>query len=312
VACDAIKSLLRNHGVACDDIHACPDLSALLQQAEFLENLKNPQARGASPPAAPPQPPDPMRTGAELCTFTEDLFRRFVHFPSEHYYIAVTLWAIHVHLYSRFKHTPRLLLRSQIGGEAKTLVLDILNQLMPAPIVYAGNITAAAVARLPNGREIPVFLLDEADNLGLWEAAFFRAMINNGYKRGANRVISGSDAGETVRQNLWAPMALACIRNLPGPIMRRSIVVDVRKASKQQIANLMEFDDADPQIKETFELLRSLAAHQQPTRRRRAAARSVVQKDCRAGCWRGRREFAGIVWYRPGNKTKRQELLGFA
>jgi hypothetical protein len=86
-----------------------------------------------------------------------------------------------------------------------------------------------------------------------------------------------------------------------------------------------------------------------------AEQQSAVQKDCRAGCWRGRREhtgaekraarrsdprfharhrqdrpglaahrgfrcsaearlscFASIVWYRPGNKAKWQELLGFA
>jgi hypothetical protein len=47
-------------------------------------------------------------------------------------------------------------------------------------------------------------------------------------------------------------MALACISTLPGPLMRRSIVIAMKRATREEIKKLTRFDEEDPSQKETF------------------------------------------------------------
>src|SRR5947209_12497377 len=97
--------------------------------------------------------------------------------------------------------------------------------------------------RLTNEVPAPTLLLDEGDNLNLVKEPMFRAVLNAGHKRGGKRTIT--IRGEPVTFNLFAPIALACISILPGPLMRRSIVVAMKRASRDEIRNLRPFDEED-------------------------------------------------------------------
>ena len=50
-----------------------------------------------------------------------------------HEYIAVSLWALHTHVYECFMVTPRLALRSPIADCGKTTLLDVLSRLTARP-----------------------------------------------------------------------------------------------------------------------------------------------------------------------------------
>ena len=157
------------------------------------------------------------------------------------------------HAYARFEKfaiTPRLHLKSATFGEGKTTLFDVLEKLVCNP-ERDDSITAAMVASRANAPPPPTFLLDEADNLGLMSDPLFRAILNSGYKSTGQRSVMGPKR-QWIRQRTFAPMALASIRNLPGPLMRRSVIIEMRRAPKHIRAALWDFDDADPVQKELF------------------------------------------------------------
>ena len=82
-----------------------------------------------------------------------------------HEYIAVSLWALHTHLYNRFMVTPRLALRSPTADSGKTTLIDILARLTAQADKF-DSITSAAIYHLIDDTH-PTLLIDEADNLGL-------------------------------------------------------------------------------------------------------------------------------------------------
>jgi len=168
------------------------------------------------------------------------------------FFVALALWAMHTYVFDQFRHTPRLLLTSVIEGEGKTTALDLLNQLA-FNAEKCEHITGAAVMRLANKVQLTL-LLDEGDNLNLVREPMFRAVLNAGYKRGGKRTITVRD--EPVTYNVFAPIALACISTLPGPLMRRSIVIPMKRATREEIRNLSPFDEEEPQQKEAFYFVR--------------------------------------------------------
>jgi hypothetical protein len=254
---EAIEVMLANHG------NTWGDLDRLLKLAEVYRNAKSPHQQTAAPPVSASQPSTGKRVpGAEIYKGLKAVFKTYHYFQSPYYPVALALWTMHVPLFRRFKRTPRLLLRSEIPGEGKTTILDLLNILVPFPC-YAGNITAAAVSVKANQQPTPCFLLDEADNLEIWTDPLFRAIINKGYERGSKRIITTPLVDPHTRQrilgeiNLHAPMALGLIHDLPPAIMRRSLVLNFVKAKPEELATIHEFDDADAQMRgeleETFQ-----------------------------------------------------------
>jgi hypothetical protein len=85
------------------------------------------------------------------------------------------------------------------------------------------------VASRANAPPPPSFLLDEA--LGVMSDPLFRAILNSGYKSTGQRSVTGPKR-QWIRQRTFAPMALASIRNLPKPLMRRSVSIEMRRAPK--------------------------------------------------------------------------------
>ena len=93
-------------------------------------------------------------------------------------------------------------------------------------------------------------LIDEGDNLGLFENAQLRAVFNSGHRRGGRiaRVVRGVSQWFPT----FAPMAIAAIGTLPLPLLRRSIVIQMtRRASGQPpLRRLDEFDPAFAALRE--------------------------------------------------------------
>jgi hypothetical protein len=221
-----INKLLREHGKIAND------------SAVLLEIVRKRRAAPQAPPAPPPPPGDPI-TGFELFKGLRAVFKEFLSLDEEHEYAALGLWCMHAHIFNRFMHTPRLILRSAVRDCGKTTALGIIEGFVPNP-KKSDNMTAAAFFRLTDWGL--TLLLDEVDNLGLLTDPVFRTALNSGYRRGGtiDRIIRNQPA----TFKTFAPVVLAGIGTVPLPLARRSIVIKLNRDPKAPI-NLRQFDSLD-------------------------------------------------------------------
>jgi hypothetical protein len=111
--------------------------------------------------------------------------------------------------------------------------------------------TPAIIAERADQEPPPTFLLDEVDNLGLMDDPEFRRILNGGYGYKGRRSFMGAKRAQ-VHRRLFAPMALASIRNLPGPLMRRSVIIGMRRVPSPIKRTLIKFDPNDPAQQQMF------------------------------------------------------------
>jgi hypothetical protein len=77
-----------------------------------------------------------------------DILKEFLSLE-EHEYVVVALWCMHAHVYGRFTHTPRLILRSAVRDCGKTTTLSAIEGFVPNP-KKSDNMTAATFFRFTN------------------------------------------------------------------------------------------------------------------------------------------------------------------
>jgi hypothetical protein len=193
----------------------------------------------------PTAPPDVADFNA--LDLTHGLLEQYLELKP-HEYVALALWILHTHIYSQFRYTPRLALVSPVRGCGKSTGLALL-ELLVARARKDDSITAAAIIRLID-REHCTLLCDEADNLGLGHNSILRAVFNSGHAKGGSRTLLVK--GMPQRFSTFAPLAIAAIGMLPLPIMHRSIVVHMERATRQ----LRFFDGKDPALNYTYSLIR--------------------------------------------------------
>jgi Protein of unknown function (DUF3631) len=162
-----------------------------------------------------------------------------------HEYIAVSLWALHTHLYNRFMVTPRLALRSPTADSGKTTLIDILARLTAQADKF-DSITSAAIYHLIDDTH-PTLLIDEADNLGLalQPNGRLRAIFNSGHRRGGTVAIL--EGGRARKYSTFAPLALALpdmFGVLPRTLNSRCISISMERHDGQR--ELKRFDAAHP------------------------------------------------------------------
>lgn len=164
---------------------------------------------------------------------------RFCVFPDKHCLNAVTLWAAHTHVIDRFYTTPRLAILSAVFGSGKTRVLEILALLTDSPM-FAFNASPPTIYR--RLAEQPMTLLfDEVDMVFTKRGkdddnTDLRALLNAGYKRGAVVPRCVGPKHEVVDFEVFCPVALACIGDLPDTIMSRSVIVRMRRRAPGETA----------------------------------------------------------------------------
>ena len=197
-----------------------------------------PGISGTPPPRAVPVPADPAALLDELRGWLES----YVAFPSAHAAVAVTLWAVHTHLVSRFDSTGRLVLLSPEPECGKTRVLE-LAELTCAGAEMLNDASAAYLFRRigsPDAGPVTV-LLDECD--AIWKrkgdenAEALRSIVNAGHRKGATvgRVEMNSHDAKLQRFPVYAPAALAAKGDpLPDTIMSRAVVVRMRRRAPGQ------------------------------------------------------------------------------
>jgi putative DNA primase/helicase len=158
---------------------------------------------------------------------------------------AIALWIMHAHTYEAFVHSPRLNFRSPMKGCGKTLALDVLAVLTPRSL-RTESITPAVLFRLVEGQK-PTLLLDETDTY-LKEADELRGLLNAGHKRGAVALRCEGESNIVRAFKAFAPAALAGIRELPGTLHDRAIVIELVRAKPREVRERFDSRRTDEEM----------------------------------------------------------------
>ncbi|MDX3057865.1 DUF3631 domain-containing protein [Streptomyces sp. NE06-03E] len=186
------------------------------------------------------QPTAPI-DGAALLNEVEQFHRRFNVFPREAAYVAVALWDAHAHLLDAFDSTPRLAFLSPEPGSGKSRALEVVETLVPRPML-AVNARAAALFRSvsdPAGR--PTILFDEIDTVFGPKAGDneeLRGFLNAGHRRsGVTYRCIGDGGNQTVVEfPSYTAVAVAGLGYLPDTITTRSVIIRMRRRARNEKA----------------------------------------------------------------------------
>jgi hypothetical protein len=185
--------------------------------------------------------PEPRVDGAELLDDVEHFARRFLAFPSAHYFVALVLWIAHTWAMAAWYVTPRLVLDSPEPGSGKTRVLEILALLCQGAKLTLSTTTAALYRRIEAaGDRPPTVLADEADavfSAKTPQSEDLRALYNSGYKRGATVDRCEGDAKNMkVREfRVYAPVAMAFLGGrVPRSITDRAVTMHMRRRAPDE------------------------------------------------------------------------------
>jgi hypothetical protein len=184
--------------------------------------------------------PDPTRPdfdAAELLNDVEKFIRRFVVFPSEAAYVAVTLWVAHTHLMDLFDSTPRLAFLSPEPGSGKSRSLEVVNLMVPRAMYAVSATTAALYRSVADQAGRPTILFDEIDTVFGPKAKDneeLRGLLNQGHRRsGVTYRCVGDGAAQTVAAfPSYAAVAMGGLGWLPDTILTRSVIVRMRRRAE--------------------------------------------------------------------------------
>jgi hypothetical protein len=183
--------------------------------------------------------PAPVLDGAELLDEIERFHRRFNAFPTEAAYVAVTLWDAHAHLLDAFDSTPRIAFLSPEPGSGKSRALEIVETLVPQPMV-AVNASAAALFRAVSGMDgRPTILFDEIDTVfgpKAGENEELRGFLNAGHRRsGVTYRCVGDGTNQSVQAfPSYCAVAVAGLGSLPDTILTRSVIIRMRRRAPNE------------------------------------------------------------------------------
>jgi hypothetical protein len=122
--------------------------------------------------------------------------------------IACALLALHTYVFRQFRHAPRLFVISPIEEGGKTTLLQVIEQLAYEPDRVGGTTAAAIYHQLEDTPGITL-VIDEADNLDLFNDPKMRQLFNYGHEvDGAIRRFIG---GRSRRYIVGSPLVLGTI-----------------------------------------------------------------------------------------------------
>lgn len=187
------------------------------------------------------------RETTKVLTASQELLGRFVVFPSPEARDAAVLWAAATWISGYVETFGRIYFQSAEYGSGKTVAMEKVS-LLTRKVMWAVNATPAIVYRSidnsPPTQPITV-CVDEADMLfGAHGSSSAKVellgLLNAGYKRSAT-VPRARGQNEVHEFRAYAPVALAGKGKLPDALMTRSIVVRMKKATKEQLHKIDPF-----------------------------------------------------------------------
>ncbi len=207
--------------------------------------------QGHSGKFEPPEPwPAPVN-GAEVLGEVSETFTRHLVLPRGAA-DALTIWCAHAHCFDAFLCSPRLNIRSPEKGCGKTTALDLVTLFVPKPL-KTENISVGVLFRVVE-MFAPTLVVDEVDSF-LKGNDELRGLLNAGHRRGGQAWRCVGEDHEPRGFNVFAPVVLAGIGQLPPTLHDRSIPISLVRAKPGEVR--VRFDSRHPEREE--ELCRKVA-----------------------------------------------------
>ncbi len=177
--------------------------------------------------------------GAELLDDIEEMLAKFVAFPNDHALVATALWACYTHALDASDTSPRIAFLSPEPGSGKTRALEILEMLVPRPLLTVNVTPAYLFRKVSDEAGPPTILFDEIDTVfgpRAKDNEEIRGLLNSGYRKGAvsGRCVVGNGPITTEDMPSFAACALAGLDDLPDTIMSRAIVIRMRRRAPNE------------------------------------------------------------------------------
>jgi Protein of unknown function (DUF3631) len=209
--------------------------------------------------------------GAGLLDGIEAFLSRFVVYPTVHELRAHVLWIAHCWFMQHWDSTPRIAFLSPEPGSGKSRALEVTAPLVPRP-AHQVNCTPAYLFRKvsdPDGP--PTVLYDEIDTIfgpKAKEHEEIRGFLNAGHRKGAiagRCVVRGKNV-EIEELPAYCAVALAALDDLPDTIMSRSVVIRMRRRSRNEHIEPWRQRINEPEAADLYARLASWSNNAQPLR----------------------------------------------
>ena len=190
------------------------------------------------------------RSLEELLDATLDFVKKYLVLTQAQY-TAVTLWVAHTWVYKAFDTTPYLSIRSPEKQSGKSRLLEVIELLCHAPTMTA-NISVSALAHMVS--KGCTLLIDEVDTIfgrNSGDHEELRGILNQGFRRNGTfiRMVGQSTVQEPVAISVFGAKALGGIGGLPDTLEDRSVIISMRRKTKEEHVAKFFYRIAEPEAK---------------------------------------------------------------
>jgi putative DNA primase/helicase len=216
-----------------------PALDKLVFSRRAELGLRQDDGKQGRPVALPePEPwPEPV-DGVAMLEALAKTIGAYVIMP-EHSRDAIALWTVHTYLLDQTFISPRLAIRSPTKQCGKTTLIDVLAHLVAKPL-RTDSVTPSALFRIIAAHR-PTILIDEADAFAR-DNDELRGILNSGHRQGGHVLRNVGDEHEPRAFKTFAATAIATIGSLPGTLIDRSVIVDLKRRKADEKITLFRLD----------------------------------------------------------------------
>ena len=165
--------------------------------------------------------------GASLLDEISGLISQYVYLPKP-MADAVALWCLTTWIHDRLEISTFLNVTSATKRCGKSLLMEILAEIVRRPLPASGRVTPAAIFRIIE-KQGPTLLLDEADTF-FGDDPELRGIVNGSQRRGQAYVLRCvGENHETRNFGTWCPKAISGIGGLPDTVIDRALVLSLER-----------------------------------------------------------------------------------
>jgi putative DNA primase/helicase len=164
--------------------------------------------------------------GSEILAELVETFCRYIVLPINAA-VVLALWCVHTFVFDAFDCSPRLNICSPEKGCGKTTLRDVISRIVPRALSME-NLTVAVLFRVIESYS-PILLVDECD-AWLTNHDELRGLLNSGHRRDGQAFRCEGEGNEVRAFNVFAPVVLCGIGQLPSTLHDRSIRIRLERA----------------------------------------------------------------------------------
>lgn len=188
-----------------------------------------------------------MEKHTQVLEDVKKILKKYVALESEAHYDALTLWIAYTYLQAEFEIFPRIVITSPDKQCGKTLLLTIL-EFLCENAYSSSNISEASLFRIIDATDEIVLFIDEYDrtfgkDANKEKAVALTQIFNAGFLRTGSAMRCDGKSFTPKTFLVACPVAMAGIgvSVMPDTIRDRSLLIPMRRITKDESANLARF-----------------------------------------------------------------------